>query len=123
MIGFWSEPTPSCVCFGNISVDAFKSKVNKSLSKIGTKISDEALMKCYQTRKYGIENKLAKKVCKLSLDGELIQIYDTITIAAKENNTHNSSITNCCLGNKLTSGGFKWKYFDDDKTKENLLFP
>jgi len=101
-----------------------KSKIignlNKSLSKIGTKISDEALMKCYQTRKYGIENKLAKKVCKLSLDGELIQIYDTITIAAKENNTHNSSITNCCLGNKLTSGGFKWKYFDDDKTKENL---
>jgi len=69
-------------------------------------------MKCYLTRQYGSDNKVSKKICKLSLDNELLAVYDSITIAARENNTHNSSISNCCIGKKLTSGGYKWKYYD-----------
>ena len=69
-------------------------------------------MNCYKSRKYGADNKLAQKVCKLSLDGKLLEVYDTITLAAKANNTHNASISNCCLGKKITSGGFKWKYLN-----------
>jgi hypothetical protein len=91
-----------------------KKKINnlkKSLSKIGSTITEEALMNVYKTRKYGAANSVSKKVCKLSLDGNLITVYDSITEAVKDNKlTHNASISNCCRGIKLTAGGYKWCY-------------
>jgi hypothetical protein len=85
--------------------------LNKSLSKIGSTITEEALINVYKTRKYGAANPISKKVCKLSLDGNLIKVYDSITEAVKDNKlTHNASISNCCRGIKITSGGFKWCY-------------
>jgi len=41
---------------------------------------------------------------------EVIKKYQNITIAAKETNTNNSSITQACNGRYKTANGFIWKY-------------
>ena len=50
----------------------------------------------------------------MSLGGEIIAIYNSMTEASKDTNVAISRISNCC--NKkphcLTGGGFKWKYYD-----------
>ena len=81
-----------------------KNKTNPSSSK------DEAYMKNHLSRKYGSFNSLSKKVHKLSLKGEVLNTYNSITEAANANNTFHSSISNCCRGIKQNSGGFKWQY-------------
>ena len=54
-----------------------------------------------------------REIVKLSVNDEYICEYDSITTAAKYNNTFISSIYECCNGNRKTSGGFKWMYKDD----------
>ena len=54
--------------------------------------------------------KTSKKVIKMNSENEILQIYDTITIAAIENNCDASGISKVCKGKRKTCGGFKWKY-------------
>jgi hypothetical protein len=84
------------------------TKLKMALGQIGRKPSEETLLKIQATRKYGADNIKSKKVCKLSLDDELLETYESMSEAAQKNNTYHSSISNCCSGKKKTSGGFKW---------------
>lgn len=70
--------------------------------------------------------KNSKSVCQLSLDGELVKIWDCATDAVKELNISASSISNVCKNKKRrkggdvskTAGGFVWvfeKDYDPDK--------
>jgi coproporphyrinogen III oxidase len=67
-------------------------------------------MKNKETRKFGSDNPLSKKVCKLSMNGDFLQIYESMNIAAKENKTFHASISKCCtkLNKIYHSGGFHW---------------
>ena len=69
-----------------------------------------ALMKNKESRKSGSENPRSKRVCKLSMDGELLCIYESMNQAAQENNTFHASISKCCSHeNQLFhAGGFRW---------------
>jgi hypothetical protein len=50
-------------------------------------------------------------VAKINKDtNEIIEIYDTIALAARENNCDNSAISKVCNGTRNSCGGFKWKY-------------
>ncbi|MBP5725348.1 MAG: HNH endonuclease [Bacteroidales bacterium] len=53
--------------------------------------------------------KHGKNVEKFSLDGELLETYENITIAAKENCILITSISQCINGHYKTAGGFIWK--------------
>lgn len=58
-----------------------------------------------------IYSRSKKKVSKYSLSGELIEIYPSISEAARQNNFKSpSSIRGCCNGSQKTAGGFRWKY-------------
>lgn len=60
-----------------------------------------------------------KKVYKIDRDTkEIICEYDSMTIAAKENNIKSmSKISDVCKGKAKTAGGYIWRYADeDDKT-------
>ena len=57
--------------------------------------------------------KQRKKVMQLTVEGELVQIWDSLTQAAKENGMDISSICQCCKGTIKTAGGYIWKYGDD----------
>lgn len=45
---------------------------------------------------------------------EIIDIYDTVALAARMNNCDSSAIVKVCKGTRKFCGGFKWKYFKDE---------
>lgn len=51
-----------------------------------------------------------KSVGQFSKNGELIKIYDSITLAEKETDICNSSISAVCRNKRKTAGGYIWKY-------------
>lgn len=58
--------------------------------------------------------KREKSVVKLSEELELIERYDSVQQAARENNLKSPChISSCCKGKKNRAGGFKWMYKDD----------
>ena len=60
-----------------------------------------------------MDKKLGKKINKYDLDGNFIETYDSIKIAAKENNMHRSQISNCCNKKYKKAKGYIWRYEDD----------
>jgi len=63
------------------------------------------------TSRLGDWPELYKRVLKYSLNGILLQEYQSIK-EAKLLNTGAKNITYCCQGKRDTSGGFIWKYKD-----------
>ena len=56
-----------------------------------------------------------KKVLKIDLNtGEVLQEYESIGKAAKDVGVDRSSISRCCSGELKKSGGFRWRYADND---------
>ena len=53
--------------------------------------------------------KHGKKVAKCSINGNIVEEYENITIACKKNNLPNTSISNCLHGRSKTAGGYIWK--------------
>lgn len=52
-----------------------------------------------------------KKVAKIDLQtGQILQTYDTIALASRENNCDSSGISKVCRGKRKNCGGYGWKY-------------
>lgn len=85
---------------GRILSDESRKKISDKLK--GKPLSVETIKKMSESRKI--------KVKQLTLDSELIKIWDSATDAAKELNLYSSSIGACCRGKLQTTGGFKWEY-------------
>lgn len=62
------------------------------------------------TTQYQSTNKRVNKIDKEN--NNIIQIYDTIALAARENNCDASAISKVCNGKRKTCGGFKWTYVE-----------
>ena len=61
----------------------------------------------------GCRGKAARQVNKYALDGEYIETYDSISDAARANETFESSIRACCNRKTRRSGGFIYRFSDD----------
>lgn len=55
----------------------------------------------------------SKRVCQISISGELIKIWDCISGASRELGIAKGSIANVCSGRTKTAGGFVWVYETD----------
>ena len=55
-----------------------------------------------------------KKVCKYDLNGNLIEVFDSMTDAANSVGHNTSSISRCCNCKCKSAHGFIWRYTDDD---------
>jgi len=75
-------------------------------SKIGTLFSDQHRANLSKSLK-GINS---IKVIKISKDMRIVQEYASVTIASKENNILQSSISNALTGRSKTAGGYIWEY-------------
>lgn len=53
-----------------------------------------------------------RKVAKI-LDGNVVEVYNSIMEAARTNSCKNSSISMCCKGKIKQHHGFKWKYYEE----------
>ena len=60
---------------------------------------------------YGSRNsKMSKKVNQLTLEGELVKVFDSIREASRYTGIPAPNILNCCKGNLNKTHGFKWCY-------------
>lgn len=54
--------------------------------------------------------KASKKVVKMTLEGEILQVYDSIALAAADTGCDSSAISKVCRGQRNKCGGFKWEF-------------
>lgn len=63
--------------------------------------------------------KNSKRICQISLDGELVKIWDCATDASNELNIDQSSISEVCKGKRKTAGNFVWVHEKDYDPNQN----
>ena len=82
----------------------------------GKKHSEEDLEKMSKNRKgkcCGKDNSNSREIVKLDDNFNCLEIYTTVTEAAKNNNVQRSHIALVCRGERKHTGGFKWMYKED----------
>lgn len=80
-------------------------------NNLGKHHTEETKNKISNTKRNIPNIKSRKKVAQLTLDGELIKIWDSMTDA--ENSGFSASgISQCCRGKKNTHKKFKWIYYE-----------
>ena len=57
--------------------------------------------------------KRTRRVDQFTLDGVLVEKFESIRIASTKTNTNMASICLVCKGTNKTAGGFIWKYNND----------
>lgn len=57
-------------------------------------------------------NHIKRKVVQLTLDGDVIEIFDSMIDAYKKTKARTGNISKCCNGKAKTAKGFKWKYYE-----------
>ena len=61
-------------------------------------------------------SKTSKKVAKIDLEtNKILEIYPTIALASRENKCDASGISKVCKGLRNQTGGFKWKYIEEEE--------
>ena len=72
----------------------------------------------------GKNHKQSIRVCQISPDGKLIEIWDSFGDIQRELGLGKGAIANVCTGRKETSGGFVWVYEKDyDPNKDYSRIP
>lgn len=61
----------------------------------------------------GKDNPLSRKVCQISLDGKLLKIWACISDVEKELKIDSSKICCVCRGQRKTTQGYVWVYYED----------
>lgn len=79
------------------------------ISSKGRKVSKETSLKISNSNKRRTQNPI-KGVVKLSMDGEVIEIYKNINEAATKNNCHRDTIGKCCRGIRKQGLNYQWRY-------------
>lgn len=59
---------------------------------------------------------ISRKVKQLDLNGELIQVYNSMYEAGKKTGCNHRHISEVCSGKRKTTGGYKWAYFEGSTT-------
>ena len=83
-------------------------------------IGDMISFKVVEEEKEEVERKeyhrkITRQVNKYTLDGEYIEAYDSISDAARANEVFESSIRSCCNRKTRKSGGFIYRFADDEE--------
>lgn len=67
----------------------------------------------YGTRNIRVAEKISIKVVQLSLDGELIKVWNSLSEAERNLGADRSSIIRVCKGKQKTCIGYRWLYYED----------
>lgn len=60
---------------------------------------------------YGTRNKaLEKPIRQMSKDGKVLNEFKSASEAAKHTGLHQSLISQCCIGKRKTTGGYRWQF-------------
>jgi len=91
--------------FGKKASEKLRAKISEAMK--GKKKTEEAIAKRSQA--------ISKSVKQLSLDGDLIAVFDSMKQAGETLGIFKQGISLCCKGKQKTSGGFFWKYHNIDE--------
>lgn len=72
----------------------------------------KARMRENSRRRYGKDNPASRPMRQYSLDGTLLNEYESGTQACKKYGLDLSAVVRCCRGKRKTCGGYIWKYAD-----------
>lgn len=110
-------------CFGRtVSIETRKKMSDRQTAHIRDPLTQARMTETskvktmFENDYIDIGRKNRKCVDQFNIDGTYIITFKSIASAAKNSNTHHSSISNCCLGKRTvySSGGFIWRYSDDN---------
>lgn len=73
----------------------------------------------------GLKSIYKRSVVQMDLNGNSLQTFQSILDASKFCNVDSKKISAVCLGQRKTTGGFKWKYIDeiDDQIDLTKFYP
>lgn len=97
---------------GKTASEETRKKMSKS--RRGIILSDKA-------RKALEKSHEGQKIVQYSSQGEFLRIWDSISEAGRELSIDISGIAKCCKGDRSKVGGFIWKFFGDELTKEEII--
>ena len=66
----------------------------------------------YGSRNERISKALGKRVIQLTIFNETIAEYYSTSQASKQTGISHRNIATCCRGERISAGGYKWKYKD-----------
>lgn len=78
-----------------------------------------AKARAHVTRK---ERGILKPVVKFDLNGNIICKYNSVTEAARLNNTYKEKISNTCVGKTIHAGGYGYRFEGDDYVPRKQVF-
>ncbi|RIA87653.1 hypothetical protein C1645_776845 [Glomus cerebriforme] len=55
----------------------------------------------------------SRKIVQKTVDGNVVQIWDSIRLASNTLKISETCISECCSGKQKTSGGWRWMYYED----------
>jgi len=107
---------------GRVFSNEWRENIRKA--RLGTKASDQTRLIFSSQRKgsnnsmYGVTRKnewdanKQRKIFQLTLDGQKIKDWPSITIASKETGVNRTSINYVLINKRTHAGGYKWVYND-----------
>ncbi len=72
------------------------------------------------TNAHGKEISHSRKVIQMDKEGNVIAIHDSVTKAGESVKLTRHAINKVCLGINKTSGGYKWKYENEDHNPKQI---
>lgn len=104
-----------CTVKENNNNPVFKERCSKS--KLGTKLSKEAIRKRYETWvrngrhvNRSLNNGKSKRVVQYDLNMNQVNIFPSLMEVFRHFGYNPSNVGNCCNGKKKTAYGYIWKY-------------
>lgn len=99
-----------------------KGENNYFYGKHHTEESRKKISESQKGLRMGENHVGSRKVKQYDLKGNLLKIWNCMSDAGRELGISNHGIYGCCKGNYKTSGGFIWRYFEDELTDEYLAW-
>lgn len=109
-----SEETKKKISDANkIALNTLENKLRCGLINKGKSLSDEIKKKISMSvKKISYEHKFTK-IIQYDLNDNFIKIWESLKKASEYLNIHANAISNVLTGRAKTSGGYKWKYYNN----------
>lgn len=101
----------------NKHTEESRKKLSENSPWNGRKHTEEELKKMSESQKgkrIGAENVRSKRVAQYNLQMHLIKVWDCTRDAERETGINHANISRCCNKTYQTSGGFIWRYYDEE---------
>lgn len=111
--------THNSIISASIETGCKYGSISNSCRKNGLEISNNKYRWTYDNIEIDVEqiknvHKSKTEVVQYGLDGKYIRTWESATLAEREIGVNHSHVIACCKGRYKTTGGYIWKYKEDE---------